>query len=197
MFEVKVITDVQAEPVTLDEIKAFCRLDADYTQEDLILELICASAREKLEGWLNIYLAPKEVEIEFSYPVFELPYGPAGEITGLVRIIESDSPYTEPVTEYHTEGLDFKKLIITEASENGHWWYPINGGIPQWQGHIERCEKFIVSLTTGYVVLPALLKHALLIQIDYDYKAQGAPQLEALSPMSLQKAEQFSKNLVL
>ena len=55
MFEIEVISEEETEPVTLTEVKDFCRLDSDSSDNDTVLELLIASCREKLEGYLNVY----------------------------------------------------------------------------------------------------------------------------------------------
>lgn len=134
MFEIKVISE-GAEPVNLSEVKEYLRIDSDSSDSDNVLELLITSAREKLEGFLNVYFIPKSVKIEFSSRVFELPYGPAGVITELTRQIGDETPVIVDSDKYYTNGLDFKTLIIKEFDNDySGWWYPINGGYPQWQG---------------------------------------------------------------
>lgn len=198
MFEIQIISE-GSEPVTLSEVKDFCRIDSDSSDNDQVLSLMIASAREKLEGHLNVYFIPKVAKIEFSSRVFELPYGPTGEITELTRQLGNEMPIIIDSDEYYTDGLAFKTLIIKNYdNDSGGWWYPINGGWPQWQGRKDICvEKYVLSLTTGYANLPKGLKHALLLQIDYDYKWQGKQEKADLAPAALEQANRFSRNLPL
>lgn len=197
-WQIQVISE-GAEPVTLSECKDFLRLDSDSSDNDTVLQLLIASCREKLEGYTNLYFIPKVVRIEFSARAFELPYGPAGTITELTRQIGDETPIVVDTDKYYTDGLEFKTLIIKNwDNDSGWWWYPINGGWPQWQGPRDVCyEKYVVSMTTGYPegTLPKGLKHALLLQIDYDYKWQGKQEKEDLSPAALTQADRFSRNL--
>ena len=200
MFEIQIISEPTTEPVTLPEVKDFLRIDADSSDDDSILELMIASCREKLEGWTGLYFIPKEVKIEFDQRAFEIPYGPTGEITELTRQNNNDTPVVINTDDYYTNGLQFKTLIIKNwDNENGHWWYPIDGSWPIWQGTTPCYEKYVLSLTTGYPEgqLPKGLKHALLLQIDYDYKWQGKQEKDDLSPAALEQASRFSRNLVL
>lgn len=196
MFEIQVISE-GTEPVTLSEVKEYSRIDSDSSDSDTVLEMLIASAREKLEGFLNVYFMPKVVKIEFTGRVFELPYGPAGTITELTRQVGDETPVTVDTDKYYTDGLAFKTLIIKEWADGlGYWWYPINGGWPQWQGPVHcMTEKYVVSMTTGYEELPKLLKHALLLQIDYDYKWQGKEEMNSISPAAQNIASRFSRNL--
>jgi hypothetical protein len=198
MFQIEVISEDSTEPVTLTEVKDFLRIDSDSSSDDSVLELMIVSCREKLEGFTNLYFIPKEVQIEFSSRVFELPYGPAGAITELTRQVNDETPVVVDPSKYYTTGLAFKTLIIKEFdNEGGGWWYPIDGSWPIWQGTIPCFEKYVLSLTTGYETLPKALKHALLLQIDYDYKWQGKQEKEDISPAAVEQASRFSRNLVL
>lgn len=201
MFQIQVITEAAYEPVTLGEVKDFLRVDSDSSDNDAVLELMIASCREKLEGYLNLYFVAKVCKIEFAQRALELPYGPTGAITQLTRQRGDETPIVVDPDNYYTDGLQFKTLIVKNwDNDNGWWWYPINGGWPQWQGPRNLClEKYVLSLTTGYPEgeLPKALKHALLLQIDYDYKWQGKQEKQDLSPAALTQANRFSRNLVL
>lgn len=198
IFEIQVISE-GTEPVTLAEVKDFCRIDSDSSDNNTVLTLMIASCREKLEGHTNLYFIPKVAKIEFTSRVFELPYGPVGTITQLTRQRGDETPVVVATDKYYTDGLQFKTLIIKNwDNDSGYWWYPINGGWPQWQSPRDCImDKYVLSLTTGYVTLPKALKHALLLQIDYDYKWQGKQEKADLSPAALEQADRFSRNLVL
>lgn len=201
MFQIQVISEPNTEPVTLSEVKDFLRVDSDSSDNDTVLKLMIASCREKLEGYLNLYFIPKVCKIEFSQHRFELPYGPAGTITQLTRQRGDETPIVVDTDKYYTDGLEFKTLIIKDwENDGGNWWYPINGDIPQWHGPVHcYVEKYVLSLTTGYPDgdLPKALKHALLLQIDYDYKWQGKQEKYDFSPAALEQANRFSRNLPL
>lgn len=180
------------EPVTLAEIKSICRIDADYTSEDETLLLIAAAAREKLEGHLNLYFVEKSATLEFDQPKIELPYGPTGVITSVKRNGELLNE-----EDYELKGLQFKTIIMKSDLYGGDWFYPIGGGPPQYRvGTIyEEPVTYIVEYVTGYPVLPQGLKYALLTQIDFMFKLQGMPGVDSLSPVAIQLANRFSRNL--
>ncbi len=197
MFEIQVISESATEPVTLSEVKDFCRLDSDSSDNDTVLSLLIASAREKLEGYLNLYFIAKVVKIEFTSRVFDLPYGPAGAITQVTSQIDDEAAVILTTDQYYTDGLQFKTLIIKDwQNDSGWWWYPVGGGWPVWQRPVNtRLEKYVVSMTTGYTTIPKALKHALLLQIDYDYKWQGKQEKEDISPAAKEQANRFGRNL--
>lgn len=193
-YQVKIVEDVVTEPVTLAEQKAWSQIDADYSSEDSVLTTMISSAREKLEGELNLAFGVKTLEVQFSGDFFRLPYGPTGTILSFFNV--GDDPYAD--TDYTLHGLTFKSLAIGSVASS-EWFYPQTGGYPQLWRNYERLNlnTYNIIYTTGYTTLPRLLKEALLIQVDYDLKTRGMPGMSALSPIALQKAQRFSQNLVL
>lgn len=197
-LEPVILVDVEDEPVTIEEIKSWLRIDADYASEDSNLMLIAASSREKLEKHLNLSFAPKTWEVQFSGESIELPYGPHVMITSLLPV-NVDNP--EEITDYKEFGLQFKSIYL--APLNGaNFFYPISGALPEiWNANYISCGTYNVKYLAGYgnenMPLPKALKHALLIQIDYDYKNQGEADEQGLSTLALSKAEIYSKNLII
>lgn len=181
-MEVKIITDVAVEPVTLSEIKNFCRVDDDYVYDDDTLLLLAAGAREKLEKELNLSFAEKTIMVQFNGYQMDIPYGP-------VISIESVNPFDDDQidTPYTASGLDFKSIYVN-AVDDCVIIYPVNSNGTSY--------AYNLTYTAGYETLPKLLKQALLIQIDYDFKNQGMP-IDDISQLALDKARPYSKNLVI
>lgn len=197
-FEPVIIVDVETEPVTIEEIKSWLRIDADYVAEDDNLMLIASSSREKLEKHLNLSLAPKSFELQFSGEVIDLPYGPHSEITSLLPVNVDNA---EEITNYSETGLRFKTLYLAPLT-GANFFYPLSGGLPEiWDYNYLACGIYNVKYDAGYGVddipLPKALKQAILIQIDYDYKNQGEADEKGLSTLALSKAEIYSKNLTI
>jgi hypothetical protein len=113
------------EPVTLEEVKDFLRLegfvdsDESTTEElsnfdfddDLLTQMITA-ARKKLEKWLGVSIVFHTWQVQLTNCAgdIEIPYGPIQEITEVT--------YSNEVTaEYTTKGFDFK-LLVTPKNED-------------------------------------------------------------------------------
>lgn len=193
-YQVKIVQDVSVEPVTLAEVKAWSQIDADYAHDDTSLQLMIGSAREKLENYSNLAFGVKTLEAQFTGGYFQLPYGPAGTILSFFNV--GEDPYAD--TEYTLHGLTFKSMCIGSVTSY-EWFYPIGGGYPVLWNYYERypLNTYNVIYTTGYTTLPRLLKEALLIQVDYDLKVRGLPEMAALSPVAVEKVNSFSRNLIL
>lgn len=115
LHEVKIDTDLAAEPVTLTELKNHMRVDND-ADDDLITNLSIA-ARKNLEEWGNLSFGVKTITAiwtEYGQKV-TLPYGAHDSITSVTRI---DYQNTETVLtagqDYYVKGGDFKELWFNE-----------------------------------------------------------------------------------
>lgn len=76
-------TGYPSEPVTLDEAKAYARVEVNNTAQDALFGLWIQSAREYIEASTGLSLVPKSIVATLSNPQggIELPYGP---VTGTV-----------------------------------------------------------------------------------------------------------------
>ena len=76
-------TGYPTEPVTLDEAKAYARVQVDDAAQNSLFELWIQSAREYIEASTGLSLVPKAIVATLSNPQggIELPYGP---VTGTV-----------------------------------------------------------------------------------------------------------------
>lgn len=181
-MEVKVITDVSTEPITLSEVKQYCHIDADYSAQDSILQLYISSAREKLEKYLNLSFAEKTLKLQWNGDAMDMPYGPIIEIVSLHPTGEASVN-----VDYETEGLDFKTIFLPNASDC-YIFIPVSQS---------NYKTYDMTYRAGYNennILPKILKQALLIQIDWDLKNQGMP-VDELSPIAVEKAQSYSRNL--
>lgn len=179
-MEVKVITDVTTEPVSLAEIKATVRIDQDDTGQDVLLMLICKGARERLEKELNLSFATKTLMWQYDGYASEIPYGPVQSVTTLTKSTDEVA-----ITDYHLSGLDFKSIDIKGVGDC-YIFYPVGyGGL---------AYAYNLTYVAGYTELPSALKQSLLMQIDYEYSNQGMPDM-GLSPDAVEKASGYSRNL--
>ena len=80
-MKVEIITDIAAEPVTLDEVKAFLRVTG--SGHDALLVKTMKGAREYLEKATNLSFGEKvlKVTVDYELPEELLPYGPVIDVT--------------------------------------------------------------------------------------------------------------------
>lgn len=195
MYEIKIIEDIEAEPITLAEVKSFLRIDSDFSSEDSVLELLITASREILENHLNLSFGLKKLQVQFTGGCFDLPAGPHHDIESLYPV--NDETYPEEITDYTITGLAFKTIHLDSVEDNLRFFYPIAGGPPELWSYENEQGRYNIVFNAGYETLPKALKNALLTQVDYAYKSLGQPNMEPLSPVALQLSATYSKNLVL
>lgn len=173
MVEYNSVIDIQfddatiIEPVGLDEVKTFCKIDIN-TDNDIITEMI-TSAREMCEDYSGIGFVEHNLVavLNNSNGGIYLPYGPTGTITS---IVDSNGNTLSSLDDYEIVGGAFKSILT-----------PKN-------------ERLTVTYTSGYTELPKRLKLALLntIYYLYDNRAQSidhiydknVPTIGNLGPIS-------------
>ena len=189
-------TDI-TEPVTLDEAKAWMRIDADYSSEDAIISSLITASRERLELYLNIGLVEHEVLLQWDgYPI-KLPFSP-NILVASVQKVGDDDPLDPD--KYNKTGLNEFTLYVKGLGDNGlRFFYSEAGAVSLWSwNNLCNKDRYDVTYTTGYVDnLPIALKNAILSDVDYMYKNQGRAEMSFISPMALQLCNRYSKNLTL
>jgi len=181
------------EPVTLAEIKSFCKIDADYAADDGILNMFAGSARERLELHLNVGLMYREFTIEFDGSPLDLPFSPNGEIIEVTK-------NGEVITDYELQGTQAKKIWVNGACAiTGDWYYSISGGYGTFTPHEGQSfnDVYRVKYNSGYQQLPQSLKLAILAETDYLRNNVGAPISDRISSMAKKLSQPWNRNLVI
>lgn len=147
--------EAETEPVTLDEAKAWCRIDVS-DDDDIITELI-TGARIICEQYSNISFIERTVTARLKNELggIYLPYGPVLAYDNPV-IFTDDLGVEQEANAYTIVGVSFKAIK-------------------------EPFEELTVNYPTGYEVLPKNLKKALLNQIDWMYANRGSDESAQIS----------------
>lgn len=184
------------EPVTLTEAKAFMRIDDDYTSEDSEIEATITTARQRLEQYLNVGLANRDVMVVWNGSILELPLSPNLDVISVQD--NEDTPLD--IDKYTVQGYHNKSIRVNSVC-GGDWdfFYQTNGivnvGIPM---PYENNTFYKAVYNTGYADnLPKALKLAILAEIDYLYKLKGLPVTDDISPNAIKMASGYSNNLIL
>lgn len=148
------------EPVTLTEAKNFCRVDIS-TDDSLITQLV-TTARLMCEAYTGVGFVEHEAVavIWNENGDMYIPYGPTGTINSVTDI---DGNVLILDTDYEIRGNQFKRFSCSYDTE------------------------FTIDYTTGYSVLPDVLKTALLNQIYYlyDNRSEAASDMSPIAKMLL------------
>lgn len=105
----RVSTAPLVEPVTLDELRTFARIDDDEGVEDTLLEGFIQAARTATESYLGRALIEQTIDMKMDWwpgIVVELPQPPLISITKVATLNEADVE-----TEYDSDNY----YVITEA----------------------------------------------------------------------------------
>ncbi len=100
----KVSTAPAIEPITVEELKLFARIDGN--DEDSLLGSFIASARMLLESYLNRALIEQTITLRMDYwpgERIELPRSPLISITAVETLDESDVVTTYASTNYYVD----------------------------------------------------------------------------------------------
>lgn len=84
-YQINILNQSKIEPITLEDAKAYLRLDSDYENNNLIQ--IIKTTREAAEQYLRCSLIPKELLLVLSSNVnrkITLPYGPVIKIKSII-----------------------------------------------------------------------------------------------------------------
>lgn len=187
---------VEAEPITLAEAKAFMQIDADYASDDNQINIAISAARERLEQYLNIGLANRDVTIEWNGFELELPLTPNFAIVSL-----SDKDGVLATDKYTVSEGRNKWVRVNSVSRSGtNYFYNTTFEIVEISFPNGATSETVYTLVynTGYEEnLPTGLKQSLLAEVDYLYKLRGAPVTDFISPNAAMLSSGYSKNLIL
>lgn len=186
------------EPVSLAEAKAYMMIDADYASNDADIELLISTARIRLEQYLNVGLANRDVVLQWPGTPLQLPLSPNFTITSLV---DKDN-IAVPADQYTITAYRDKSIWINSTNSMGvSWFYAIdNSYVSTWSFNPAECDTiYTLTYNTGHETenLPKPLKQAILAEVDYLYKLRGMPVTDLVSPNAKLLAHGYSKNLIL
>lgn len=109
------------EPVLLAEVKKYLRISEDETYDDELITQLIKTARQQLEGYLNISLIPRtvtaRVQNEVGYML--LPYSaPNIAITAVI----DDNGNTLATTAYSLKGDTFSAFLSSTATPANNFY---------------------------------------------------------------------------
>jgi len=96
--------EIATEPVTLEEVKNFCKIDV--SEDDTLLEMMITACRQECEAITNIGFVNREVVVQQNNGNggCYLPLGPIGDISSVKDIEGND-------IEYKAVGSTWKQIL--------------------------------------------------------------------------------------
>jgi uncharacterized phiE125 gp8 family phage protein len=183
-MQLKVITAVATEPVTLAEARLHLRLTTDDgTTEDTLISAWITAARELAEHYTGRALAAQTLEAAMdAFPaaeddVIELPMPPVATITSVKY---TDTAGVEQTIDSGDYALSLYGDARRLAPTYGNYW-PSTQDIP---------DAVRIRYVTGYTTAPKAVKAAIQLMVGWFNENRG----DAMTPDDIQP--QAAKNLL-
>ena len=160
-LQVRIVTDMTAEPVELSEVKNFCKVTG--TQDDALITLLIISARKALEKYTSSSFGETTIHAYWQQIpgdwIVELPYGPIISVDAIYKIDEQGTEEALTLnTDYYVIGDQDFKIKLEQFWSTG---YTVS-------------RSLRVEYTAGYgnsatEPLPDELRMAIMKQVSTDY----------------------------
>ena len=183
IIDIKRSESSPTEPCTLAEAKA--QAIVTYSDDDALITALITKARKMIENYCNISIVTQSVVMTADlYNEYELPYGPVSGITGVQTRSgnEGSGPasYTTAASGWSTDGVQFLSFMPS----NGGAFDPNSPfrGYFQWGPWaspygVTPGNRYRISYTTGYSIVPDDLKQAVLVQVAWLYEHRGEEEV--------------------
>jgi uncharacterized phiE125 gp8 family phage protein len=180
-YQLKRVSGPDLEPVTLEEAKAQCRVELDFTDDDINLLRYIKAARELAEVNTKSTFCATQYRLSFSgFPEFEhggfdsgriiLPRGPIIELLSFTYLDSTRTPVTVDLDDATTlqQGLDDEPPWIAPAA--GAFWP--NGFRTQGAVSIEYLAGYASTAASPVTTddIPAKAKQAMLMLVGHWYE---------------------------
>ena len=167
MYQSRILTDLLAEPVTLQEAKDF--MEIDFSDFDTLITRLIKQARISSELFTGLSYGKKEFELVSNQSKVQIPYAPFGE---LLTIVDKDNVAIS-TENYSIFGLD--RPIITV----GMTCRPLDYD-PYWDilgTALRSYNQWTITYYAGYYdsysgdsTLPEDLKSAICMRVETAFK---------------------------
>lgn len=145
------------EPVSVDEIKLFGRIDT--TEEDSLIAGFISDARKRIEDYLERALINQTIQMTLDYwdcKIVELPRAPLSSVTSIVTIDEDDTETTYSSDNYY---------VMIDKNQPGRIAIKQDVSLPK---NTERTYGgFKITYVAGYGSTPTQVPDQIRISIMY------------------------------
>lgn len=150
------VTTAATEPVTVVEAKR--QSNVFHDDDDALFAGFIAAARDHVERYCNISLGTQTVQVKCDgfCDFTRMPSAPAQSITSIVYVDTTGDEQTLADTVYELRNDELETAIVRKY---GQQWPAVQIG-----------SRITVTAVSGYAVLPASIKHAMLLWISEAYE---------------------------
>lgn len=190
----KIITQPVTEPLTLEYVKNFLKLDG-ISADDSLVEALLTAARQRCEEYCNIKFIDTVIEQVYDeFPkgrtlenCLHLTVGNVSSVEFVKYYDESGTLQTWSDTSYNVDTYDKAGRICVTTGES----YP--------SSDTDRINNVVVRYTSGFGVngtdVPDAIKHAILLQVGYMYNNRE-DKVKGLSTLSEYLMQPYKTNFV-
>jgi len=165
-----IVTEPSREPLTVDNAKDYLRIDESFNDDNAMILMHIAAARERFQEATGQVLVPTEFQAAFdNWPddnVIRLFKVPLLSVTGITYYDTQGNEQTLSADDLHIDAVSKPARLVPVA---GRW--PSVDGRP---GGIK------LRFTSGYAdgKVPKFIKHALLLMVGhfYDNRTEVTPE---------------------
>jgi len=162
-YPATVMQPPEAEPVTLDEVKAQLRITFD--DDDALLGRLITAARDHVEKYCGTTLATQTIALRCDgfHDFARLPVAPVQSVASVKYIDTDGQENTLPTDTYELRADGLEASIARRYGQ--HW------------PAIQRGSRITVTAVAGYSSVPPAVRHAMLLFIAEAYEnRENAPQ---------------------
>lgn len=168
MIQTRVLSDLDIEPVSLEEVKAF--MEIDFDDFDTLLTRLIKQARISSEIYTGLSYGKKEIELVSNQSRVQIPNGPFVELLSIVNYKDNVAISAD---NYHLFGLDRPVLTVglPELPLNYDPYFDILGSA------LRTFNEWKITYNAGYYdaatdesTLPEDLKSAICMRVETAFK---------------------------
>ncbi len=168
MIQTRVLSDLEIEPVSLEEVKAF--MEIDFDDFDTLLTRLIKQARISSEIYTGLSYGKKEIELVSNQSRVQIPNGPFVELLSIVNYKDNVAISAD---NYHLFGLDRPVLTVglPELPLNYDPYFDILGSA------LRTFNEWKITYNAGYYdtatdesTLPEDLKSAICMRVETAFK---------------------------
>lgn len=165
------VTPPTDEPLTLEEAKQHCRIEAAVTEDDALVEAYIGAAVDQLQRELDFYLAEQTWKQSFrTFDCVRIWQRPVAEVVSVAYFDADDEEQTLDDAEYRFEsGALGSKLVLAGSS---------------WPSLASRTDAVTVTYKLGVATadIPPALKAALMLHVGFLYANRESSSDTAIRP---------------
>ena len=166
----KVSEAPESEPVTLDEAKAWLKVDG--TDEDAIITMLIKVARQLCESYAGLSFIEQTRVVKLDRFTCSgdliLPYGPVTEVSGVTYIDGDDADQTLAPEMYLLDTQSsLAKIRVTD----------------NWPDTNRSLNNVVVTYVAGFEEVPEVIKQAILMQVATLYENRQNEVIGAIGHM--------------